>query len=305
MHTKKQNAFTLVELLVVIVIIALLVGLLTPAVIAAREAARRAQCMNNMKNLGDGLIQFDLAKQRFPGYRNTVPGLKDKNDVPILVSWVVPILPNIQRNDLWDECRRGTVPLVEIDLLSCPSDHEKIDLQQSYVVNCGLEDFKPSGGPGNYFDYPPNGVFFDRPTTKGTHTTVSRIPDGAQHTLLLSENVGANKWTDTTEHQSGMLWWNDYDTYAANDPKLKAIKINGTDESLASVNAIYRARPSSNHPGGVNVVFCDSHTQFLREDIDYDVYARLMTPDGKNAKVPTTGATVPWQSKSLSADDIE
>ena len=110
MHTKKQNAFTLVELLVVIVIIALLIGLLTPAVIAAREAARRTQCMNNLKELGSGLIQFDLAKSRFPGYANSMPGQKDSNGNPIAVSWAVMILPNIQKNDIWELYRRGTAP---------------------------------------------------------------------------------------------------------------------------------------------------------------------------------------------------
>ena len=66
------------------------------------------------------------------------------------------------------------------------------------------------------------------------------------------------------------------------------------------------ARPSSNHSGGVNVVFCDGHCQFLREDIDYDVYGRLMTPDGKNSKPinpSNAGANMSWQSVPLNDDD--
>ena len=133
---RPPHGFTLVELLVVIVIITMLVGLLTPAIITARATARRTECMNNMKNLGDALIQFDLARDRFPGYANRMPGQTNADGMPRPVSWAVMILPYIQRNDLWDQFRSqessGIVPqAVEIDLFACPSDHEQAENQQS------------------------------------------------------------------------------------------------------------------------------------------------------------------------------
>ena len=63
---RQRHAFTLVELLVVIAIIGTLVGLLLPAVQAAREAARRSQCQNNMKQLGLGVINFESATRKLP-----------------------------------------------------------------------------------------------------------------------------------------------------------------------------------------------------------------------------------------------
>jgi len=58
------------------------------------------------------------------------------------------------------------------------------------------------------------------------------------------------------------------------------------------------ARPSSAHIGGVGVVFADGHTQFVSEDIEYAVYALLMTPDSKNSFI-----TAPWKNRILSAGD--
>ena len=141
-------------------------------------------------------------------------------DYPDSVSWAVMILPHVQKNDIWDKYRRndvGSVSGIEIDLFACPSDHEQGNRQLSYVANCGLAD-NPVGSFAEdlvtYTESPANGVFLYRPTTKGQHVTASRIADGTQHTLLLSENVQAKEWDfvfNTTlnqplESQVGMIW---------------------------------------------------------------------------------------------------
>ena len=101
MATRKRAAFTLVEMLVVIAIIAVLTSLLLPAVQAARERARLAQCSNRMGELGKAMIAYDHQKRHFPGYANTLKGR--------VVSWAPLLLPFIDRTDLWEDMARHCI----------------------------------------------------------------------------------------------------------------------------------------------------------------------------------------------------
>ena len=93
-----RRAFTLVELLVVIAIISILVALLLPAVNAAREAARRTQCMNNIAQLGLALHNYEMANQSLPpGVMNATGPIRN---IPegTQVSWMVHILPFVEEH---------------------------------------------------------------------------------------------------------------------------------------------------------------------------------------------------------------
>ena len=122
----KRSAFTLVELLVVIAIIAILIALLLPAVQAAREAARRLQCSNNLKQIGVALHNYHSTFNTFPFGRTSGDGWSGTGSSMGLIM----LLPYIERSDLYDrydvELTPTTGPNFLLDLTpirtySCPS----------------------------------------------------------------------------------------------------------------------------------------------------------------------------------------
>jgi prepilin-type N-terminal cleavage/methylation domain-containing protein/prepilin-type processing-associated H-X9-DG protein len=339
MRRASHRGFTLVELLVVISIIGMLMALLLPAVQAARESGRRAVCLNNMRNLGLALISYESSRKMYPGYRDT---LTTNNGAKIRVNWVIPILPNLERPDLyraWKGCTKGTTatgnysfagaasnPLVYMELLVCPSDPQTPNptgQQQplSYVVNSGNEDLQATTTAPS--DWPDNGVFVSRwempqtPPLIMTQVSNDFISkgDGVATTLLLTENIEARYYDDAfatmadtaglgslttpVSEQFTCFHWTDL----FNFPQLTLVTsrsqeaINGQptpgpNPSPGIANDITYARASSAHPGGVNMMFCDGHTKFISESIDYVVLTLLATPNGAGSRDPVDG--LPW-----------
>lgn len=151
MHAR-HRAFTLVEILVVVGILALLLGLLLPAVQSARESARRAQCLNNQRQLAVAVLNFEHTQSKLPGY-NGVQAI-DASGVRRPASWVFALLPYLENQSVYDfhgpqgpDSSRGLPSNFWLPGMTCPSDIWASDkgagvnlTATSYVANCGQID---------------------------------------------------------------------------------------------------------------------------------------------------------------------
>jgi len=325
-HTQNsRTGFTLVELLVVIAIISTLMGLLLPAVQNAREAARRNTCSNNLSQLSKGILAYDGSKGALPGWKNNFPN----KDFPInaTVNWPVVLLPNVERNDIYQTIETGSaavngagnltlrnlggneLSIPNIPIFQCPSAPASGDVTGviAYAANAGsgltMAAATTTQAKGD-------GVFIDR--VGGTNSSVTYAAarysidsisngDGTSSTLMFSEktsNLLASQanWTTLTGTSSFLDWGN------AAMPQVPLFGLPGatiTDYSRPTsktINSTATAAlglyglPSSTHPSGVVATFCDGHVQYLRDSIDSWVYAQLVTSDSKfNATFSTPG----------------
>ncbi|MCA9185315.1 MAG: DUF1559 domain-containing protein [Pirellulaceae bacterium] len=296
MKRKRNSAFTLVELLVVITIIGMLAAIALPAINGARESARKLECSNNQNQIAKAVLAYSTEKSQFPARVGLFPGQQlsqfnpsspSANDV--WMSWAVRILPNIDRQDLYDALQSAysggaanyaTVAEQQyLEIYTCPSDPPaNRNAALRVVVNSGMDDINynpinPKAAP----DDASTGVFHDqrgRNKPKVDQTYLAQN-DGSATTLMLAEitvpagSTADHKFYDfATETNTGFIW-----------------TANEANSNQPPIGKIATA-PGSRHRNGVNVAFCDGHTQFLRSDIDYLVYWHLMTSNGKLSNVP-------------------
>ncbi len=217
-----QRGFTLVELLVVIAIIGVLVSLLLPAVQAAREAARRMQCTNNLKNLALGLLNHHDTVGNFPSPASVRPESNDDilTDKRLFNNWAIDSLPYLEQQQLYDlfDISTSTASLkrlshednevarsTELNVMLCPSDQG-----QGQPFTGGSFD-NSSWARGNYgmngFQFWPNSFLakamrgedstqqaaqwvdynIGMGGVNGPKMTIAKIQDGTTNTIMLSE----------------------------------------------------------------------------------------------------------------------
>lgn len=278
-----QNAFTLVELLVVISIIATLMGLLLPAVQSAREAGRRNTCSNNLAQLGKAVLTFDNQRGFVPGWKNAFPLNSSGTNY---YAWPVMLMPNIERRDIDQSIKATGSASIYIDLFNCPSSppDSMTSPVLAYAGNCGYGTNAPKG----------DGVMFDSTVTKIGIDFVGS-GDGTATTVLFSERCGANV--------TAPAMWNVTSTVSGSYQGLTAITSPGivyvggptaTKVINTGSNGVFRY-PSSNHPGGAMATFCDGHIQFLKDSVSGNVYSQLLTSNSEYTT--STGTTLPLLSE--------
>jgi prepilin-type N-terminal cleavage/methylation domain-containing protein/prepilin-type processing-associated H-X9-DG protein len=317
MSKQNKKGFTLAELLVVIAIIGILATLILPAVNVATGVARKNQCLNNQRTWGQAMMAHATDKEYFPG-RVSLVKPNYPHVAPLNISWMTRLLPYIDKNNEWEQMLSvkdffiDPIPAtperekIELEIATCPSDPPESTggWRTSYIANVGVWD-------GEYTktrvkDTRWNGVCHDLRPEAALENRVDpgfiSKNDGTSTTLLLSENVNAIAWPVIEETLHGFVWmiepWKLEPRSVSSTDQIYAINVamdeitDSEIESLLQVPdrvgaAMLRfARPSSQHTGGVNVIYCDGHGAFLSQEIDWTVYKRLLTPSDENALHP-------------------
>lgn len=299
----RRGALTLMEVLVAISIIGLLMALLLPAVQAAREAARRTSCQNNLKQIGLAVLNQESTHRRFPsgGWGFAWVGDPDRGTGKSQPGgWLYSLLPYFERGDL---ARMGggepfkkkkdaltLVVQVPIKMFNCPSrrTHALSALapypppinynfvsavaQTDYAVNAG--DYDVGGGPGPRSlaeGDSPN--YHWRDTSRATGVAYLRsevvraqLVDGSGHTYLVGEKYVLQSGAVDPGDDQSMYSGYDYDTFRW-----------GKRDSppLMDAGASAPDRFGSPHPAGCNFVFCDGSVHAIDYGIDPKVHRRL------------------------------
>jgi prepilin-type N-terminal cleavage/methylation domain-containing protein len=310
-----RRGFTLIELLVVIAIIAVLIALLLPAVQSAREAARRAQCANNLKQLGIAMHNYHDVTGVFPtNFYGTYP---PNFNILFYHSWLALILPYMEQSPIFNsinfsltnsDASNNTPYLTNIAVYECPSDpapsfsrYDRWDSgstpagnkgsKLSYYGNIGDNDTEYSWDPPYW---PFQSLPVSRPECIGiygtytgimardggfyTTTAIRNITDGTSNTFAAGESLyESSNWFTWVNPNGAMV--------TSSVPINWKIWTVTTDwnngAALQDRHNTYNWRAGfgfrSQHPGIVQFLFCDGRVTTIKESINRNTYRALST----------------------------
>ena len=282
---RRRGAFTLVELLVVIAVVGVLVALLLPAVQAARESARRAQCVNNLKQIGIACHNYHEATRRLPpGYCAAGPYFDGATDTAPGWGWAAFLLPYMEQRPVFESINlvlpiehAANARAVQSRVVPylCPSDIVPI---APYVVPDAAGNKLALAAPASYTacvgndasdvsDPAGNGVFY-----RNSGTRFADILDGTTCTILIGENPFATAqgvWAGALRR--GVLLRGTYNTCQPTVPGIyypaPALVVSHAHLNNAEFDADGSAGMddfSSMHPEGANFLFADGSVHFIQ-----------------------------------------
>jgi prepilin-type N-terminal cleavage/methylation domain-containing protein len=296
----RRRGFTLIELLVVIAIIAILIALLLPAVQQAREAARRSQCLNNLKQLGLALHNYHDAYNTFPpGWIGASPAGADTEGLSGF-AWGAQLLPYVDQGPLYnslnfkascfDSAFNGPALSTVLSVFRCPSDpsRDRWDIKDeanptttlatlptaNYVGSFGTEGFE------DLCENPPfpnaqcrgDGVFY--------HNSVIRmrdLTDGSSNTLMVGEHKTDTRSIITASGDPP--WHSTWVGFVAGGEE-PAARIVGVSDHTPNHPALHMDDYSSWHTGGVHLLMGDGRVRFLTENVDLNLWKSIATRSG-------------------------
>ena len=289
------HGFTLVELLVVIAIIGVLVGLLLPAVQSAREAARRAQCMNNVRQIGLAATNYESAMKRFPSgwvdwRQSTQPG------------WSVSqaLLPYMEQANISNRLDTNfpidasvNVPYLQnvIPSFICPSDPGLSIFELG--ADTGVVEEPQEGHPGHNIDLGPKLFRIAKSNYVGVFGTleIDDVPYRGDGVFFGNSNIRMRDMVDGVSNtiifgergsKLGGSLWHGYVSGAAS----ASARFLGTTDHIPNSPVGHFDDFSSHHTGGTHFIFGDCSTKLISNYIDLGIYQSLATRAG--GEVPQT-----------------